>query len=58
MTPIIRKKKKKITHYMYQLCKSLDHMPRNGIFHRDVKPENEAGCPEIRGLEVVPERVL
>ncbi|XP_066883823.1 MAPK/MAK/MRK overlapping kinase isoform X1 [Kogia breviceps] len=31
---------KKITHYMYQLCKSLDHMHRNGIFHRDVKPEN------------------
>ncbi|XP_047720138.1 MAPK/MAK/MRK overlapping kinase isoform X3 [Prionailurus viverrinus] len=25
---------------MYQLCKSLDHMHRNGIFHRDVKPEN------------------
>lgn len=32
--------KKKNTHYMYQLCKSLDHMHRNGIFHRDVKPEN------------------
>ncbi|XP_043845393.1 MAPK/MAK/MRK overlapping kinase isoform X3 [Dromiciops gliroides] len=31
---------KKITNYMYQLCKSLDHMHRNGIFHRDVKPEN------------------
>ncbi|XP_057174626.1 MAPK/MAK/MRK overlapping kinase isoform X2 [Ursus arctos] len=31
---------KKIMHYMYQLCKSLDHMHRNGIFHRDVKPEN------------------
>ncbi|XP_031436849.1 MAPK/MAK/MRK overlapping kinase isoform X2 [Clupea harengus] len=30
----------KIKHYMYQLCKSLDHMHRNGIFHRDVKPEN------------------
>lgn len=26
--------------YMYQLCRSLDHMHRNGIFHRDVKPEN------------------
>lgn len=26
--------------YIYQLCKSLDHMHRNGIFHRDVKPEN------------------
>ncbi|XP_050652708.1 MAPK/MAK/MRK overlapping kinase isoform X8 [Macaca thibetana thibetana] len=31
---------KKIMHYMYQLCKSLDHIHRNGIFHRDVKPEN------------------
>ncbi|XP_070631862.1 MAPK/MAK/MRK overlapping kinase isoform X3 [Bos indicus] len=31
---------KKVRHYMYQLCKSLDHMHRNGIFHRDVKPEN------------------
>nr|XP_020826852.1 MAPK/MAK/MRK overlapping kinase isoform X3 [Phascolarctos cinereus] len=30
----------KIMNYMYQLCKSLDHMHRNGIFHRDVKPEN------------------
>uniref|UniRef100_A0A2K6RSR7 MOK protein kinase n=1 Tax=Rhinopithecus roxellana TaxID=61622 RepID=A0A2K6RSR7_RHIRO len=31
---------KTIMHYMYQLCKSLDHIHRNGIFHRDVKPEN------------------
>ncbi|XP_031448836.1 MAPK/MAK/MRK overlapping kinase isoform X2 [Phasianus colchicus] len=31
---------KKIKNYMYQLCKSLDHIHRNGIFHRDVKPEN------------------
>ncbi|KAK4821743.1 hypothetical protein QYF61_000785, partial [Mycteria americana] len=31
---------KKIKNYMYQLCKSLDYVPRNGIFHRDVKPEN------------------
>jgi hypothetical protein len=23
---------------MYQLLKSLDHMHRNGIFHRDIKP--------------------
>ncbi|XP_023684127.1 MAPK/MAK/MRK overlapping kinase isoform X2 [Paramormyrops kingsleyae] len=30
----------KVKYYMYQLCKSLDHMHRNGIFHRDVKPEN------------------
>ncbi len=26
--------------FMYQLCKSIYHMHRNGIFHRDVKPEN------------------
>ncbi|KAJ6661929.1 hypothetical protein lerEdw1_013100 [Lerista edwardsae] len=31
---------RRIMSYMYQLCKSLDHMHRNGIFHRDVKPEN------------------
>uniref|UniRef100_A0AAY5K4J5 mitogen-activated protein kinase n=1 Tax=Esox lucius TaxID=8010 RepID=A0AAY5K4J5_ESOLU len=30
----------KIRLYMYQLCKALDHMHSNGIFHRDVKPEN------------------
>ncbi|XP_028833741.1 MAPK/MAK/MRK overlapping kinase isoform X2 [Denticeps clupeoides] len=30
----------KVRNYMYQLCKSLDHMHSNGIFHRDVKPEN------------------
>ncbi|KAL4238951.1 hypothetical protein ACF0H5_003655 [Mactra antiquata] len=29
-----------VRKYMYQLCKSVDHMHRNGIFHRDVKPEN------------------
>eukprot|EP00746_Dinoflagellata_sp_MGD_P044442 gnl/MRDRNA2_/MRDRNA2_208437_c0_seq1.p1 gnl/MRDRNA2_/MRDRNA2_208437_c0~~gnl/MRDRNA2_/MRDRNA2_208437_c0_seq1.p1 ORF type:complete len:484 (-),score=105.58 gnl/MRDRNA2_/MRDRNA2_208437_c0_seq1:38-1489(-) len=30
----------KVKHYMYELLKSIDHMHRNGIFHRDVKPEN------------------
>ena len=30
----------KVKLYMYQLCKSIYHMHRNGIFHRDVKPEN------------------
>ncbi|XP_054909175.1 MAPK/MAK/MRK overlapping kinase-like isoform X2 [Poeciliopsis prolifica] len=29
-----------VKSYMYQLCRSLDHMHRCGIFHRDVKPEN------------------
>ncbi|CAB3983534.1 MAPK MAK MRK overlapping kinase-like [Paramuricea clavata] len=29
-----------VKNYMYQICKSIDHMHRNGIFHRDVKPEN------------------
>ncbi|XP_071353902.1 MAPK/MAK/MRK overlapping kinase-like isoform X4 [Trachinotus anak] len=29
-----------IKNYMYQLCKSLEHMHSCGIFHRDVKPEN------------------
>ena len=23
---------------MYQVLKSIDHMHRNGIFHRDIKP--------------------
>jgi renal tumor antigen len=30
----------KVKHYMYETCKAIDHMHRNGIFHRDVKPEN------------------
>ena len=30
----------RIKTYAYQLVKSMDHMHRNGIFHRDVKPEN------------------
>lgn len=29
-----------VKNYMFQICKSIDHMHRNGIFHRDVKPEN------------------
>ncbi|XP_034087649.1 MAPK/MAK/MRK overlapping kinase-like isoform X1 [Gymnodraco acuticeps] len=29
-----------IKNYMYQLCKSLEHIHSCGIFHRDVKPEN------------------
>lgn len=30
----------KVKQYMYGLVKACDHMHRNGIFHRDVKPEN------------------
>mmetsp|Transcript_178255 Transcript_178255/g.433682 ORF Transcript_178255/g.433682 Transcript_178255/m.433682 type:complete len:520 (-) Transcript_178255:94-1653(-) len=30
----------KVKQYMHELMKALDHMHRNGIFHRDVKPEN------------------
>ncbi|KAM4723675.1 MAPK/MAK/MRK overlapping kinase isoform 2-T2 [Anableps anableps] len=29
-----------VRSYMYQLCRSLEHMHSCGIFHRDVKPEN------------------
>ena len=28
----------KVKYYMYQVLKSIDHMHRNGIFHRDIKP--------------------
>lgn len=30
----------KVKHYMYETLKAINHMHRNGIFHRDVKPEN------------------
>lgn len=52
----------KIKSYMYQLCKSLDYMHRNGIFHRDVKPENilikvilKAPCFKNTGFTVAAE---
>ena len=28
----------KVRSYMYQTLKAIDHMHRNGIFHRDIKP--------------------
>ena len=28
----------RIKYYMFQLLKAIDHMHRNGIFHRDIKP--------------------
>lgn len=33
----------RIKNYMYQLLKSMDHMHRNGIFHRDIKVR-AVGC--------------
>ncbi len=30
----------KVKIFMRSLLRALDHMHRNGIFHRDVKPEN------------------
>jgi renal tumor antigen len=27
----------RVKNYMYQLMKAMDHMHRNGIFHRDIK---------------------
>jgi len=28
----------RVKSYMYQLLKAIEHMHRNGIFHRDIKP--------------------
>ncbi|KAM9554230.1 MAPK/MAK/MRK overlapping kinase-like [Salvelinus alpinus] len=37
----------RIHNYMYQLCRSLDHIHNHGLFHRDVKPENILIKPHI-----------
>nr|CAG4712537.1 unnamed protein product [Naegleria fowleri] len=42
---LIKRRKKyfpehQLKSYMYQILKSIDHMHRHNIFHRDVKPEN------------------
>lgn len=43
----------RVRAYMYQLMKAMDHMHRNGIFHRDIKPECAAGRKEgARGLRL------
>ena len=28
----------RVKYYIYQLLKAIEHMHRNGIFHRDIKP--------------------
>jgi renal tumor antigen len=28
----------RVKYLMYQVLKSIDHMNKNGIFHRDIKP--------------------
>lgn len=32
----------RVKGYMYQLIRSIEHMHRHGIFHRDIKPEVRA----------------
>jgi len=39
----------KVQHCVYELLKAMDHMHRNGIFHRDVKPENVLLSPSPEG---------
>ncbi len=48
----------KVKLYMYQLCKAIYHMHRNGIFHRDVKPENILIKVSGRGTRIQGHEVL
>ncbi|CAK0846811.1 unnamed protein product [Prorocentrum cordatum] len=41
----------KVKLYTYEMLKALDHMHRNGIFHRDVKPENLLLLDALRPAE-------
>lgn len=36
----------RVKSYMYQLIKAMDHMHRNGIFHRDIKPVRFAAADD------------
>ena len=40
----------RLKDYMYQLLKSMDHMHRNGIFHRDIKVARGGGGKRGGGL--------